>query len=358
MQLPQLAKTGVFYENHWRTGLSDGEIHAGYEFEDGMFSRVRSWVDVAPWIRLVRVLRVLASPVHVGTVTLAWALTLAAFSVVSGKYPDPRLGFESLMFQMTRGFLMGAIYEQLLLIAFLLLLWIPVIQVVCRGGACLTSGKNLPSARVSLNLARSRLWKSYLVSIIPVLCILTFLIAAFLIRVPSLLMDSSIVSIISGLIIGVVSIPIGILWFGAFFAIPLGIVAMVCERDPDAFDSLSRGYEFLFRRPLSVIWYAAVSMVLVYFAATLLGGVGWTSSLAVTTIISPVYPDQSQFQAAHGVIGLIVICWPMTLAFGLLGGVYLLLRRDACGQDVEDLWEPTGTPREPVPSLPKEAYES
>lgn len=343
--------------------LSDSEIHAGYAFEDGMFSRMRSWVDVAPWIRLTRVLRILASPAYVGLVAIALVVTV--LSGVFQVYDSPvYVGvpvlwlFDSFTDRANWIQWSGGIYQTFFSVAFLLLLWIPVIQCISRGGAALTSGRSLPSARRTVRLTASRLGKSYLVPIVPVLCILTFLAATFLIRVPSLFLDFAVIQFFTGAIIGIVSIPIGILGFGALFAIPLGIVAMVCERDPDAIDSLSRGYEFLFRRPLSLAWYLVVSGVLVYAASYLLGGVGWASSLAVTTITSTVFPDQIQLQAALGMIGLCVVAWLVTLAFALLGGVYLMLRRDACGQEVEDLWEPQPAPSEPLPSLPKEAYES
>ena len=354
---------GVAHEihfNRWSTGLDDGEIHAGYKFEEGMFARLRSWVEVAPWIRLARVLRILASPLYVGLVAIALALTVTIFSGLFQKYRGPSSfwQFDSFADQAVQIRVTGGILQLVFFVLFLWLVWIPVIQTVCRGGAALTSGKSLPSAGSSLRLVVSRVWKSYLVPMIPLMCVLTFAFFVFLIRIPSLVLNVQWISMVTGWAIGIASIPIGILGFGALFAIPFGVAAMVNEPAPDPIDSLSRGYEYLFRRPLSLIWYFAVSVVLIFLSGYMFSGVGWATSLVVAAITSAARLDEVQRESAFVVIRLIVSAWQLTLAFGLLGGVYLLLRRDACGQEAEDLWEPPKGPSEPLPSLPREAKES
>ena len=56
-------------------------------------------------------------------------------------------------------------------------------------------------------------------------------------------------------IAALLAIPCGVLVFGANFAVPLGWAAMAVEREPDPLDALSRGYEYLYRRPLQLVMY-------------------------------------------------------------------------------------------------------
>ncbi|WP_145389523.1 hypothetical protein [Stieleria neptunia] len=339
--------------------MNKSEIHAGYDFESGMFSRMRSWVDVASWVRLTRIPRILASPSAVGLVLVACVATRTLLSFcVEGRIKlapvwelHSHIRLLGALFQAT-GPLLGS-----LLVAVMLVLWIPVIQFVCRGGAALSAGKPLPRAAGTLRLVGSRLWRSLFVPILPCLCSVALMVGVFLIRVPSFVADVPLVSGITGWLIGIAAIPIGVLGFGAVFAVPLALAAMVCEPTPDPIDSLSRGYESLYRRPLSLAWYVAFSGALVCLFGVMLGGIGLASVVAAQLVTSVISSDGAQLQAAADVITLVVVAWQTTLAFGLLGGVYLLLRSDTGGQEAEDLWEPPAPPVEPLPELPEEAID-
>ncbi|MCO8124308.1 hypothetical protein NHH03_21385 [Stieleria sp. TO1_6] len=340
--------------------MNDSEIHSGYEFEDGMFSRMRSWVDVAPWIRLGRVCRILASPSNVGLVFLGVILTVMVLGWGLGVFAQ-RARLTPLMTDMQQlaGLVIGqSVLKSLFAVGFLVLLWTPIVQFVCRSGASLTAGMTLPDNRSSGQIVRTRCWWSYLVPIVPWLCLLTFALLLFLVRIPSLLVNVPLLSILSGGCIGLLAIPAGVLGFGALFAIPLGLAAMVNEPDPDPIDSLSRGYEYLFRRPLSVVWYGLVSGVLIYLSGYLLGGVCAMALLVVGLIGGVGGADPRLIASAATVVGWLLTAWQLTFAFGLLGGVYLLLRRDAGGQEVEDLWLPPQPATKPLPSLPKQAFDS
>ena len=61
---------------------------------------------------------------------------------------------------------------------------------------------------------------------------------------------SSGLEFVLALVAAAIALPCGILAFGANVAVPLSWAALTNERDPDPLDSLSRGYEYLFRRPL------------------------------------------------------------------------------------------------------------
>ncbi|WP_182870233.1 hypothetical protein [Stieleria mannarensis] len=339
--------------------MNKSEIHAGYEFESGMFSRMRSWVDVASWVRLARVPRIMASPSHVALVLVACLVTrvLVSSAVAVRVAPAPFWELQSHLEPIAAMWNAAGPLLGTTLVVAMWVLWTPVIQFVCRGGAVLAAGKSMPRAGGVMRLVRSRLWKSFLVPIIPLLCVLALAAAVFVIRVPSLLADIAWLSQATGWAIGIAVIPVGILGFGALFAIPLALAAMVCEPDPDPIDSLSRGYEAFVRRPLSLVWYLFVSGAMVFVAGGLLGGVGWAASLATWGLNSLIAPDRLQLNAALEIIATLMIAWQLTLAFGLLGGVYLLLRSDAGGQEPEDLWTPRQAAKEPLPELPKEALE-
>ena len=118
---------------------------------------------------------------------------------------------------------------------------------------------------------------------------------------------------------------------------------------PDGIDSLSRGYEYLLRRPLHLIGYVLVAGVLLSLAKVLLDGVGWSSVVVVSTVGTVFRPDTLFVQTSIACILLVVWSWLVTLAFGLVGGIYLLLRYDANGQDVEDFWQPPMVERESLP---------
>lgn len=340
--------------------MTKSEIHSGYEFEEGMFSRMRTWVDVAPWIRLFRVMRILASPTHVGLVAIA----LVIIHVLFGSWPWSVLQGYTVFDLELVGIspLQSAIAEQglraLMYAVVSLLIWTPVFQFVARAGASLTAQQQLPPARVTAGIVVSRWWKSYLVPLVPLCCILGFSLLLFLVRIPSFVLPFQWVSTLTGWVIGIGSIPLGILGFGALFAVPLGIVAMACEPDPDPIDSTSRGYEYLYRRPLRLLWYLLVSALVITIAARLLGGVAMVSSVAVAEISSLFRLDTTQIAASHLVIAIVLTSWKIALSFGLLGGIYLLARRDTGGQEVEDFWVPPTKPPPPLPELPDEAYQS
>ena len=165
-------------------------------------------------------------------------------------------------------------------------------------------------------------------------------------------------SAVTGVMAVGISLPIGILGFGALFAIPLGLIAMVSEPDPDPIDSLSRGYEYLYRRPFSLAWYFVVAGGMVWLAKYLILGIAGTSEIALAIASRLIRIDETMVQSGQVTIMVIVCAWLATLAMGLTGGVYLLLRRDAGGQEVEDFWSPPQESDPPLPELPSEAYQS
>ena len=101
------------------------------------------------------------------------------------------------------------------------------------------------------------------------------------------------VSTLTGWLTGVLAVPAGLLAFGALFAIPLALVAMVNESDPDLFDSLSRGYEYLMRRPLSIVWYSLVCILLIYVISQFLSGIAFASQ-TLSALIGTLFLDDRE----------------------------------------------------------------
>ena len=151
-----------------------------------------------------------------------------------------------------------------------------------------------------------------------------------------------------------IAIPCGILAFGSCVAVPLGWAALANERDPDALDSLSRGYEALFRRPLRLALYLALSVGIVAIIGVVAYGVAAAAS-AVATLMLEVSGCSDNVPL---ITGRILRCFPLvvviTLMWSLVGGIYLLLRYDTGGQEVEDLWQPSPPSDPPLPEIPRQ----
>ncbi|OYP31131.1 hypothetical protein CGZ80_21305 [Rhodopirellula sp. MGV] len=348
-------------------GLDEGTVHAGYEFEGGMFNRVRGWVDLAPWLRLFRVLRLLASPSYLAcsiVAVIASSLVLNAFQIFPLLKADlfgPSFSLE-IATSPSSPLAISPGQTHLLSIAglatCLVAIWAPTIQCLARAGASLSADRGLPPLVPTIKLVLRRLLSSYLIPIILCFAIAVMLLGLYLISLPASFMDHHWLTTATGWLVGVVGVPIGVAAAGAVVATPLGWCAMVCEPDPDPIDSISRGYESLFRRPLHLLWYTLIVSLLLHIARqasdyiTVFSHAAW-SWIAVRM------PSPIDFAAAASQsTSLLLTAWFLLLACGLLGGVYLLLRRDTGGQDVEDFWKPAEPDRQPLPELPPQAYES
>ncbi|MDM4016820.1 hypothetical protein [Roseiconus lacunae] len=341
------------------------EIHAGYEFETGMFDRMRSWVDVAPWTRLFRVLRLLASPVYIVMVVMAvWVSMLlgnmlgvelsALYAPMGLIRPEivPRTVSAPLSMMSQTSFSLSSLVGVIVCLG----IWTPVIQVVARAGASLTAARGLPPAGETLRLTWKRLLYSYAVPLLIIATIFFALLGLYALQLPVVLFPHRIVGVTVGWLVGLAAVPVGVLIAGSMVAIPIGWAAMICEKDPDPIDSLSRGFEALFRRPLQLVGYVVLAMLLVALTQ-------WFSSAALAAAnfawmhVPGAMTHAREFQiSAIAATASVAVAWCLTLQFGLLGGIYLLLRRDTGGQEVEDFWQPDRMPQAPLPDLPEQAY--
>lgn len=351
------------------------ETHHGHDPETGILSRMREWTDVFPWLRLARTLRVAGSPPLVLLTAIVFSIWRFGETLILGSDPGRdamRLDATSLLdfvlqsgamiASHIRGSIPTSIYDpassqlwwqDLLGILWSLLIWAPIAMLLARQGALLTAGRTMVGLKPGFSHVIRRSPAAWLAALVPLACVFAMglLIAAvgWSARLPDGVLGlEALLAIIASLI----AIPCGILAFGAGVAVPLGWAALVNERDPDSLDSLSRGYEYLFRRPLQLVLYVALSLGILSFIGALATGIAWAASSVAIAMLnlsgcSPTVPQLTQ-----QVLQLFPTVVVLTLLWSLIGGVYLLLRYDAGGQDVEDLWQPSPRATPSLPSIP------
>ena len=356
---------------------SSEKVHAGHDLETGILSRVREWIDVFAWLRLIRTLRLAGSPpmILIGITTLlVWwvgqhwilgeqlslvAIDGKAASVVSASQ-------DSLMTTMQFVRLINAttvlnpsiqdtrVFRQFGSILWTIFIWSPSALIFLRQGAQLTAGRSMMNLRDVNQLAILRAPASWLTAIVPLVCVLAMGLVILLIGWISKQAPSAAwILMPSALLIVLISLPCGILAFGATIAVPLAWSALANEKDPDALDSLSRGYEYLYRRPFHLLIHAMVAFVLLLVVTFLATGIVSAAGMVAFSIL--------QWAGAPltltGLIGRILAIIPMATCFAfswaLIGGIYLLIRAEAGGQPVEDLWEPKRRVRKHLPKIPK-----
>ena len=149
-----------------------------------------------------------------------------------------------------------------------------------------------------------------------------------------------------------IAVVCGILAFGSYFAVPIGWAALVNEKEPDVLDSLSRGYEYLYRRPMQMAMYWCIAIVILLVVVFFAEGVGLVGAKVSVTMMELAGASDSMIATTRSHLRLFPFVVSMTLFWSLAGGIYLLLRRDAGGQEIEDLWQPTSLPTKPLPKIP------
>ncbi|WP_146514282.1 hypothetical protein [Rubripirellula amarantea] len=339
-----------------------GEIHQGHDFESGMLMRVRAWTDVMGWLRLVRILRLSASPPAIGLVAAVysvWNFAVVRFAppgviVMKSQYGDvsslPR-DLEALLLTVNPGswWIMpgqqtGGLW--LLVISWSLLIWTPVILILSRQGALLAADRSLESLPTVGSRSLRRTPSAWIASIVPSVCVLGF---CFVILVSGWISRLDWLAIPMSVVICLATIPAGILLFGGCFAVPLSFAAIANESQPDPLDSLSRGYEAIYRRPLHLLIYLFVAFVLVTVAWAIAMGVAEFSAAVMegTLSLAGVHPES--IGRPYRLIFHLPIIVAITTLWGMIGGVYLLSRESTGEQQVEDLWSPLTHADPPLP---------
>ncbi len=351
-------------------------LHAGYSLEAGVLARARSWVDIFGWIRLGRVLRVAGSPILLLMVAFTTCLWLTGLNVLLGA----RYGIESsplfvsvddtsivarlfkdalAVTEIFRAMFLPEVFNQespygtLSLLArslWSILVWSPCSMVLLRQGALLTAGRPMQPIGDVARWVLRRIRNSYLAAVIPSVGVLSMFWVVPITYWLSSIIRLEAVDWLFSLVLVCLAIPMGMLAFGSLVAIPLSWAAVINERDPDTLDSLSRGYEYLYRRPLRLLSYAVVAILILFAINTLATGVvGYAARMVA-------YPVEMNgggglSNTTVSLLRFVPVVVTYTVIWSLIGGIYLLLRQDAGGQEVEDLWIEPSQPSAALPEL-------
>ncbi len=344
-------------------------IHQGHDLETGLLSRARQWVDIFPWMRLGRILRVAGSPSLLAITAIAMALDSLGVHFLFGERTVPQsdqTGMVGLIFHSLYPIGIhlwsmmpisvfawpfdASVVIMLSQIVWSLLVWIPVALLLTRQGDLIAADRPMMEITSAIRYALSRTGSAWIVAVVPLVCVLMIGVALMAIGLIASTMAGWVsIEIGWGLLAALIAIPAAILAIGSVPAIPMGWAALSNEGQPDPLDSLSRGYEYFYRRPLRWLLYIGIAMFLVVVANALATTVGWaTASISSSMMVAAGGPPKT-VAAAVMLSQQFPIVVSLTLFWSLMGGIYLLIRTDAGGQEVEDLWMP---PTVDSPSLP------
>ena len=336
--------------------------HAGYRLEGGLLGRVRQWVDLFGPLRLVRVLRISVSPVCLFVVVaayLAWQIGFVTFlrprEFWRGfAYPLhdslATVGFSVNPTSIWMGLNRNHPWSTFWLIAWSMLIWTPVALFLARQGGLLTADRTMETSGDLVKRSLRRTPLAWIASIVPTLCsaaIGLMLILLFLLL--RLVGGIAFLEWPLAIVIAVAAIPIGLLLFGSFVATPLAIASIANEQQADPLDSLSRGYESLYRRPLQLIFSVLTALILVAVVWVIASGVAGLASASVAVLAGIVGVDPAQQSLVQICIFELPNIVSLTTWLAMIGGIYLLARYDTGGQEVEDLWIPEKPAQSPMP---------
>ncbi|TWU56499.1 hypothetical protein Poly51_24100 [Rubripirellula tenax] len=354
--------------------MTDEETPAGargIDLESGMLARVRQWTDVFPWVRLSRCLRIAGAPSMLFVTAIAMAIHAIGLRLLTGSSPpswrwsdagpamvrEPLEKIASLVIAAEPTSIFwwpehGGVTTALTTIVWSMLVWIPVALMLARQGGLLAAGRPMAPLSVVFRYAVARTAPAWIVAMVPLLCVAAIGLIMVVVGVGarSIAVNQAI-EVAFGFLVAVIAIPAGLLAFGSIVAIPIGWAALANEGDADPLDSLSRGYEYFYRRPVHCLGYGVIAAALIAVAATIASGVAWSARSIVLSMMGLVSAPISTSDAAQLLCGQLPIIISVTLFWGLGGGVYLLLRAAAGGQEVEDLWIPPTAPTQSMPSL-------
>ena len=353
------------------------EIHTGYTPEDGVLSRFREWTDVFGWLRLGRVMRMAGSPTMLGIVALALAIWLPGTMLVAELPPcmpipipedshaiehaaDSRIvrHLAGSAIQVLPTSLLGTdnslngFWANTAFVLWSVVVWTTPLLVLMRQGALLTAGRTMSGTVSVTRLALKRTVPAWLITLIPFACALAIGILVAVIGFASrVAMGAAWIEVLFGCVAAIVGLIGGILIFGSYAAIPIGFAALINEKEPDLLDALSRGYEYLYRRPISLAKYIAFSLIASGVVVLLAYGIAESAKVFCQKMLGFTGASDSMIATTKEFLSCVPTIVAVTVAAGLIGGIYLLLRCDAGGQEPEDIWEPPPIKKRLLPSL-------
>lgn len=373
-------KASRMSQTEHRDALEDQEDADEGGYETGMLLRVREWTDLFSWVRLGRTMRLAGSPPHLLAVALTlgvWSLVLSVLaaplerpqasaagspavdtprSETAGGRSPSSAGEVLLRLPTAKAARMwqrsDRPWRRAALAIWTVVAWSPVTLLLCRQGAILSAGRDLGEITAVGWLALRRSPAAWLVAALPLvpILILGFVlgVAGWIERLsglPAWLVPPA------ALVSALIALPAGLVAFGAIVAVPLGLGAIANEADGDAVDALSRGYEYFLRRPLRLALYLLVAAFPLLVMFGLAHGVAVAARLVSESFIGSA-SESGLAAMTIDLIGFLPVVVILTLSWGLVGGIYLLLRQDAGGQEPEDLWYPPTPAPPPLPTLP------
>ncbi len=337
------------------------DIFHGSQLESGLFQRVRTWRDAIPSLVLVDSLRVAGSPLLVTGVWIVLGLQDWLLTRLPGGPPlfptrvDGPFGALTLPGLPETAPLGRELIRGLLLAA----LWLVPAALIARAGACYAAGRSqtlLDHGRVVAGR-----WANLLMTLlIPAVAVAALAGLLVVVGIACRLGGSwSVAPILSALVALPIATVAGTIAAGAVFAVPLAIVATVIERQPDSFDAISRGYEYLLRRPVHlalnllgcVALLAVIGLLAEAITRAAIGVSAYALRIGSGTDVTTAWllPMLTRFASA--------VVW--TAAWGLVGATYLVMRQATSDQEVEDITVSAVDQQPPtMPSLVTKADES
>jgi len=169
-------------------------------------------------------------------------------------------------------------------------------------------------------------------------------------------------------------IVMAVLMIGLLFAWPLMSAAISAEGS-DSFDALSRSYSYVYQRPAHYLFYAV--------AATIFGSLGlilvnlfaeaveWLTAWSVSwgsgsKLMKDAFEGNSDGYATHdqwgikmlgfwrGCVGLVVIGYAFSFFWTSISAIYLLLRHDADGAEISEIYQEESPAAFDLPPLEKD----
>lgn len=309
------------------------EHFSGHNLEAGLLQRARSWRDVLPPLVMLQSLRVSGSPIYL-TLSLATIIVLSGLNGArwDGEIHDP------LRFVRSLPSLVPATLDNLgWMVVSALIAMIPI-ALTMRAGALYAAGRDSESLTANFKIVGRSAVTLLFVLLLPTACISGLLVPvaalAVLAHIPSiglLLTEAFAVFVVPFAIL------IGLVAAGSVIAIPLAWASVTIEKRRDAFDALSRGYEYLYRRPIQTLLYLAISGGLAVLLGWIATAVAYAGAVIVGRLFALVSGDEPLPMVIRVVLSDLPLAVMMTTLWATLGAVYLLLRKDANQQEIEDI---------------------
>ncbi len=220
-----------------------------------------------------------------------------------------------------------------------------------RAGALYAAGRDGEGFGDTVGLTLNR-WKTLLqVTVLPWVCIiglaLPLLLVAAVSRIPTV---GRAIAELLGLLTSPLLLAIGLLAAGALFAIPLALASVAIEKRDDGFDALSRGYEYILRRPVQTVVYILSTLLLMTFIGALFTLISLAAMSVAATVMSLVNDQLATLSVWEMIFTTLPLAAIASTKTALFGAMYLLLRYDANSQDIEHL--ETSRSDRAKPSLP------